>query len=416
MSKKKNPYKLTIVSLYVNYILQGMATIIITQNMLPLMKQLNTNMRGISLVVSSIGVGRIISLFIAGRLSDKKGRKFVVWLGMLSYIVFFGGLVMSKSLVTGILVTLFAGFANAFLDTGTYPTLIEAYPESHALLSVLNKFFISVGQFILPLLVSFFTFKGISYRYSFLICLLILCLNSIYMVFSKYPTKERIREADKSLDKITMLEKPKFHVEGIAAIVFGFTSVSTFNIALMWLPEFGEKVSLMAHNSSLKLISIYSVGSIISVFLTASLVKKIIKPLTMIVICPFLTIVSLLLLILNPTPTICRVVSFLIGVFASGGIWQLALSIFLEMFPESKGITTGYYTLATSFSVMLIPIITGYLNTYNHYSVFLFNIVITTIGLVATIVINYRYKKIFNLKKRNKKLTLTPRKKDKAIG
>ena len=44
-----------------------------------------------------------------------------------------------------------------FLDTSTYPTLVEAYPDekTNSSLSVLNKAFISLGQFILPFITRF---------------------------------------------------------------------------------------------------------------------------------------------------------------------------------------------------------------------------------------------------------------------
>jgi len=395
MDKEKNPYKLTIVSLYINYILQGMATIIITQNMVALMNQLKTDTKGISLVVSFIGLGRILSLFIAGKLSDKVGRKLVIWLGMGSYFIFFAGIILSTNITMALISTLFAGFANAFLDTGTYPTLIEAYPDKHAFLSVLNKFFISTGQFILPLLVNFLTIKNLSYKYSFIACLVILTINSVNMIFRKYPNQIKVKEEEFEESAVVMAEQPIFWFEGLFSILFGFTSVSTFNIVLMWLPEFGEKIASMTHESSLMLVSVYSVGSIISVFLTSFLVKKFIKPINMVIYCTLLSVISLIVLVVFPNPLICLSIAFCIGVFASGGIWQLVLSIFLEMFPNNKGENTGYYTLATSVSVMVIPIITGYLNEISSTYVFIFNILVTFIGFVSAVIIKHRYKKVF---------------------
>ncbi|MGY3704054.1 MFS transporter [Vagococcus martis] len=395
MQKKQNLYNMTILSLYINYILQGMATIIITQNMSSLMNQFNTNTKGISLVISFIGVGRVVSLLLAGRLSDKFSRKMSIWLGMFSYAVFFGGMLFCENLLSALFVTLFAGFANAFLDTGTYPTLIEAYPDKHAFLSVLNKFFISVGQFCLPLFVSFLTMRDLSYRYSFIVCFIILVCNGLNMWYRVFPNTKMVLEKEKILDDSLMATKPKFMIEGLSSIVFGFTSVSTFNILLMWLPDFGEKVGDMSRTQSLMLISIYSIGSIVSVFLTSYLVKTYIKPIYMIVGCSFFSFCSLMMLLIFPYPPVIRLVAFSVGVFASGGIWQLSLSLFLEMFPQNKGRMTSYYTLATSFSVMVTPILTGYLSELSLYYVFIFNGIVTFIGFFVSIVIKTRYQKIF---------------------
>ena len=83
-----------------------------------------------------------------------------------------------------------------------------------------------------------------------------------------------------------------------------------------------------------------------------------------------------------------------IGIFAAGGIWQLGLTVLLELFPKGKGKMTSYYSIATSVSVMIIPYITGQLETVSVALVFVFNILLTFIGVLASLVIRYRYKKI----------------------
>lgn len=184
---RKNPYFPTVMSLYINYILQGMAAIILAQNMVPLMKQFGTTAAGMSLVISSIGLGRILILYFAGRMSDKFGRKRIVLMGMASYVVFFGGILISNSIWIASFFTLFAGFANALLDTGTYPALMEAYPDSSGFMSVLNKAFISAGQFILPILVGVLLTNQFYYGISFILCLGVICANLVFMSQQKFP-------------------------------------------------------------------------------------------------------------------------------------------------------------------------------------------------------------------------------------
>ncbi|MGZ7186179.1 MFS transporter, partial [Streptococcus pyogenes] len=78
---------------------------------------------------------------------DRMGRKPAVILGIISYIAFFIGLLYSPNYHLAFIFSIFAGFGNAFLDTATYPVVVEAFDDHsrNSALSVLNKAFISMG-------------------------------------------------------------------------------------------------------------------------------------------------------------------------------------------------------------------------------------------------------------------------------
>ena len=148
---KPTKYRLLIGSLYFNYIFQGMAAIILSQNMTELKNQWQASTTQVTLVMSAIGFGRILSLYFSGYFSDTFGRRKTVIIAILSYALFFFGVLYSPNYQTAFFFAMFGGVSNAFLDTSTYPTLVEAYPDekTNSSLSVLNKAFISLGQFIL---------------------------------------------------------------------------------------------------------------------------------------------------------------------------------------------------------------------------------------------------------------------------
>lgn len=400
MDTTKKNYKPLIGSLYTNFIFQGMAAIILSQNLNALMDSWQATVQQVTLVISGIGLGRVLILYFAGYFSDKFGRKKTVQLGIISYLIFFIGILISQNYLQGLFFALFAGFSNAFLDTSTYPTLMEAYPneKDNSSLSVLNKAFISLGQFILPLLTRFMLDNSIYYGLVFIGCALGLFLNLLYISRLGFP--QRI-ETDLSEAAIisenghdTAEKKPLFKVEGIALLVFSFTCVSTFNIFILWVPSFAESLNLMNHSNSLVLVSAYSIGSFASVFLTSLIVKRGVAPTLLIVWCTVISLVLLIGMTLFPSVPMFLAASIGIGVFAAGGIWQLGLAVLLELFSKGKGRITSYYSIATSVSVMVIPYITGQLEKINVSMIFGLNIVLTAIGVVAAVIIRYRYKKV----------------------
>ncbi|MBO0439808.1 MFS transporter [Candidatus Enterococcus ikei] len=401
METTKKNYTTLIGSLYTNFIFQGMAAIILSQNLNALMDSWQATVQQVTLVISGIGLGRVLILYFAGYFSDKFGRKKTVQLGIISYLIFFLGILVSQNYLQGLFFALFAGFSNAFLDTSTYPTLMEAYPneKDNSSLSVLNKAFISLGQFILPLLTRFMLNHGIYYGLVFIGCALGLFLNLLYISKLGFPERAEVDESTSKIIKEEVSAKrkqPLFKVEGLALLVFSFTCVSTFNIFILWVPSFAESLNLMNHSNSLVLVSAYSIGSFASVFLTSLIVKRGVAPTLLLVWC---TVVSLLLLIgmtVFPSVPMFLAGSIGIGVFAAGGIWQLGLAVLLELFSKGKGRITSYYSIATSVSVMIIPYITGQLEKINVSLIFWLNIVLTAIGVVAAVIIRYRYKKVMS--------------------
>ena len=412
METNKKNYKPLIGSLYTNFIFQGMVTIILSQNLLSLKEQWQATTQEITLVISAIGLGRLLSLFFAGYFSDKFGRKKSVQIGIICYLIFFTGILISQNYWQGLFFTLFAGFSNAFLDTSTYPTLMEAYPDEKdsSSLSVLNKAFISVGQFILPLITRLLINTNSYFGFVFIGCVICLLINFIYVSNLSFPPKIERQQLEKEIKQLdgSKNDVPKFKIEGIALLIFSFTCVSTFNIFIMWVPSYAELLNLMGHADSLVLVSAYSLGSFLSVFVTSFMVKRGIQPTLLMIGCTMLSCLLLILMTVFPSVLMFYIASLGIGVFAAGGIWQLGLAVLLEFFPSGKGKKTSYYSIATSISVMITPYITGQLETKSVTWIFIFNILLTFIGVLASLVIRYRYKKITSrVKEVSKKIVAT---------
>lgn len=93
---KPTKYRLLIGSLYFNYIFQGMAAIILSQNMTELKNQWQASTTQVTLVMSAIGFGRILSLYFSGYFSDTFGRRKTVIIAILSYALFFFGVLYTQ--------------------------------------------------------------------------------------------------------------------------------------------------------------------------------------------------------------------------------------------------------------------------------------------------------------------------------
>ncbi len=393
----KNKYTPTALALYFNYFVHGMGVIILSQNASVLAHQWGTTVTGALAVVSSLGVGRIINLLISGILSDKFGRKPFVQLGIFTYFVFFVGILFSRSTVVAYILGILAGMANSFLDTGTYPGLMEIYPNSKGTSNVILKAFISAGQFLLPFIVSGLAAAGMWYGWSFIIPAAILVITFLYFLFGgAFPDSKAVAEADEKKEVAEQANtnvKSNIWLDGTLFIIYGYISQATFYLVSQMLTQYGQQIGHMAQGAAHSLVSWYSLGSIICVLLTAALGKKI-SEIQFVPVYTLGAFVSILLMWLFPTSAVLMsVLALLVGFFAAGGVMQLALTVMADFFPAGKGTVTGFFYTAGSIASFTIPLFIGWIG--NMRNVMFFDVIVALIGFIDTVLIAIRYKKLF---------------------
>lgn len=385
-----------------------MGAIILAQNMDYLANQLNTDSAGIAYVISGLGIGRLIVLFVMGALSDKFGRKPFVFLGGLFYIGFLLGILISPNLEVAFLFAILGGIANSTLDAGTYPALMESFPKATGTASILTKAAIAGGQFVLPIVMTMIIAFKAYYGWSFLFCVAILTLNALAVLKMPFPNhKQPAAEeiADESIEKETkplpkLKQKANFWIEGICFIIIGYTSTATFYLVSIWLPKFSESVAMMSPSASAQTISYYAIGTLTSVILTSILVKSLIRPVYIVFVYPCLSAIMLFVLFLFPSPMLCMAGGFILGFTAAGGVLQLALTTMSEFYPEGKGKVLGIFFTSSSLATFSIPVITGIISKTSIANIILLDAFIAVLGTVLASVIIVRYHKIFELPNR----------------
>lgn len=398
----KNKYMLSASGMYINYFLLGMVNIMLASNMSFLTKQLNTDGAGISYIISAIGIGKLLSYSLSGILSDKFGRKPLILVSSLTMAIFLIGIPLSPNYPTAFIFAIIAGIANSAMDAGTYPALIEVFPKSSGSASVLVKAFISAGAALLPFMIAFFADRDLFYGYAFFLPALIYLLNMIFMFKLPFPNHKReqstVQQQNTAENKF--ISPPKMKQEGIALIVIGFTSTALFTVAQIWLPTYGQQVLGMAESSSVRLLSYYSIGALISVLVLAVLLSKVLRPVTVILVYPMITLIAVLTLLFVKVPTIAIAAAFFMG-FSTAGVFQLAITVMTELFWNKKGTVTGIVATAAGLAAILLPLATGLMSKTGHISIiFIFDAMLSVVGMAAAAFVNYRYRKILNKNRR----------------
>ena len=393
-------YRPLCLSLYLNYFVHGIGVLILAQNMDALAARWGS-LADVMSVIGMLGIGRLIVLFVSGKLSDKYGRKPFVLLGMITYIAFFLGILVSPTTAVACVFGILAGIANSFLDAGTYPALIESYPESASTVTVLLKAFISAGQFLLPLFIGVLVMMNAWYGWSFIVAAVILALNFVIMLKMGFPAMNRVGNSDKNDASEAPVEAPKskWYLEGICFVLYGYISQATFYLISQWLTKYGVAVAQMPDLAARSLMSYYSIGSLACVFFTAFITKKGVRPITLLVVYTLISTLAIGGLYYYPSASLAPILSAVVGFSAAGGVMQLGLVMMTEMFPKGKGTMTGIFYTTGSIASFTIPVVTGYMADSGINSIMGLDVAIALAGFIVACIIYVRYNSVMKNRK-----------------
>ncbi|MBT9670647.1 MFS transporter [Secundilactobacillus kimchicus] len=372
------------ISLYLNYLVHGIGLIILTQNMQALGHFWNVPIATVSYVVSGIGIGRLLAYFTFGYLSDRFGRKFLIYVGILTYLVFFLGMPLVTNITAAYGLAILAGIANSALDSGTYPTFMEMGGKESAS-NVFIKAFMSLGEFILPLLVTLLEARSWWYGWSFMLAATILVINLGLVTRVTFPERNRTDQQD--VVTATQLPKNQRWLATVALSIYGYTTMAIMILFTQWITLFATNElgysGIVAHG----LLSLYSIGSITGVIVIFILLRRQVSETRLLVVANAVSLLALVVMLNTHQEWLTAAAAFIFGFTAAGGMMQVGLNLFLRLYPAHKGLVTGTYFTFGSIATFTVPIFTGWLSKQSIASALGSDILVGIIGLVMVLIV-----------------------------
>lgn len=391
----KKTYIKAAIGLYSNYFLLGMVNIILSSNMESLTDKWDTTSAEISYIIAAIGFGKLLTYSSFGVLSDKIGRKPLLVYSSITMAISFASIPFLPNYQLAFIFAIIAGTANAAMDAGSYPALVEMFTKSANSANVLVKAFISFGATILPFIVLYLSENDLFFGYSFFLLAIVYLINMFVLLASKFPNvKDLAVTKDSEIDSITTprySREPKLLKEGLSLIIIGFTSTALFTVAQIWLPSYGQFAVNMTNDQSVKLLSYYSVGSLLSVLVLAFILKKQVRSTTILVLYPMITLVTVTVILTIKVPFVLTIAAFFLGI-STAGIFQLAVTLMTQLFWSKKGTVTGLVSTASSVAAVVMPLVTGLISKSGAINyIFIFDGFIAMLGILSAVYIFIRY-------------------------
>ena len=409
---KQNKYNFSALMLYMTYFLHSIQSIILSQNADYFAGQWGTTVSGVLGVIAWTGVGKITFLIFSGILSDKFGRKPMIVIGILGYVVLFGTLIFTQSILVANILSFIGGASTSLFDGACNPAIMEIYPNNKSTASILNKGTISIAGIIYPLLVGFLAVGNRPQSLGIWIPFVLSVLLLVVFFFIRLPDgdvkKEHnvsAAEAVKILEQnqretatsITKVKQPSRAIEGLLLPLFAFTIYSTFYLFQQVVSIYAADVVQMSEVASRAVASYYQAGSFAAVILSSVLMARGIRDMSLLIVYPFIAGVAALTIYLVPTGLTLSIGACVIGFAAAGGALQMGNALFNQFFDQNKGRNTSFYYFIMSLGSYIMPLVAGYLRETDFTLVMLLVAIIAFVSFGLMLFLGTRYKHIFGV-------------------
>lgn len=415
-------YMFAIATVYMCYLTHGVQAIIFSQNQVNFYTQwgftdATAGAAAVAAAITWVGVGKFVSVWIGGEVSDRVGRKPMAVGGAVLYVISFVIMLITTDPIVACAAGFLSGVATSgFWDGSLYPAIAEANPRYSASTTIGIKFVISVAGIAYPLFAA--VNSGANWHINIWIPIVMSIICVVFAAFTPFvyddERKEKAgsdesgakskAEAEIQAAKDAMLQKPNGLTNAVT-LFFGFVIMFIMYGAQQYSKSFGINNLGLDPVAAAGLTSIYTTGSIIAVLFWAFMMGKLRwSPIKVILIDAILASVALAVVILAlPFGWGAGVVYFgiaVLGFSAAGGMLQTGVTLRQMMCPGPRGRNVGMYYTFMGFASVFLPFVVGAMTSSAGESsaVWIMMILLLAASLLAVLMSIYviiQYKKQF---------------------
>lgn len=375
-----------IATIYMCYLTHGVQAIILSQNKVNFYTQWGytdaaAGAAAVSMAITLTGVGKFVSVWIGGEVSDRIGRKLPAVLGAILYVICFVILLVTNDFYLACFAGFLSGVATSgFWDGALYPAIAEANPKYAGSTTIGIKAVISVAGIIYPLFAAMNSGDSWQINVIIPIVLSIICVVLAAVTPFVYDDKRKQStgsddksgakneaEAEIQAAKDAMLQKPS-GLTNFVTLFFGFVIMFIMYGAQQYTKAFGQNNLGLDSVAAAGLTSIYTAGSIIAVLFWAVMMGKLRwTPIKVILIDGILASLALAVVIIAlPLNLGAGAVYFgiaVLGFSAAGGMLQTGVTLRQQMCPGPRGRNVGMYYTFMGFASVFLPFIVSAMTT-----------------------------------------------------
>jgi MFS family permease len=421
MYKNMKKYLLGMICVYMCYLTHGIQAVIFTQNMALFAEKWGYDMSvvgsaaytagsaAVSAAVAWVGLGKFVSVWIGGEISDRVGRKKLMIGGAILYVLCFIGLFVTTSgTVAGALGFISGVATSGFWDGSGYPAVQEAYPKAPGAALILIKCFVSLSGMVYPLIVV--ATNNLAVNIMIPLVMSVACVVLAFAASFVYDDQKKAGaagggNADEVAAEIAAakarMKMPSSMFTKFVVMFYAFLCMGVMYGAQQYIKRFGITNCGVSEMQAAGMSTVYTLGSIIAVLFWAVMMAKLNwNPIKVVLVDSVMTAVALLMVLFIHQVVIVYIAIAIVGFGAAGGALQTGLGVVQLFNPGPKGRNTGIYYTFMGIASYLVPVVASKLTIISGeaaavYTLMLLMVVFAALEILSALYLVAQHKKIF---------------------
>ncbi|MBE6012339.1 MAG: MFS transporter [Lachnospiraceae bacterium] len=380
---------------YMAFLLFGSFLSIVSSYFNILASHFSHSLSSISLMLSAMATGRILTIFISGFIADRIGRKLMLFASISCVTVFFVFVPFTTNFTIALMLSAIAGMGHGMTDSSATALVLDCFPDKPNFPLSLIQVFFCVGAMSTPIAADVLFSNGIYFGWGFWGLGVLGIVAAFLILTAKFPPYIKDKAEIDTLIQNKFNVKPSVYREGllIGLIVF-FYSITTTTLTT-WGGTYAMEAVGIEPIKSIHVLTYYNIGCMTGTFIIAKLLDRI-HSTVFIILNPVMIILFMFLFYTLKSPGLSYMLFMGSGLFA-GIFYSLALSVVDEMFPEKKASASGVTMGMSALGSFCTPVITGRIyESYGIANAFGIMFISFILLFVLSIVFRLRFKKILN--------------------
>ena len=216
-AKQATKYLFAIATVYMCYLTHGVQAIIFSQNQVNFYTQWGftdaaAGAAAVSMAITWTGVGKFVSVWIGGEISDRIGRKIMAVGGGILYIISFVIMLTTTDATIACIAGFLSGVATSgFWDGSLYPAVAEANPKYSASTTIGIKAVISLSGIVYPLLAAMNS--GDSWHINIWIPIVMSVIATVMAIFTPFIYDDERKMATEAADDAAVKNKAEAEIQ-----------------------------------------------------------------------------------------------------------------------------------------------------------------------------------------------------------
>ena len=355
--KKMSPVLLwTAFFAYASMALLGAVITIVNSTQTHLAESYGVAENRISLLISCLGLGRLVIQVACGVLSDRIGRKTLVLIGFIGLLLFFCLMPAVTSLAGGMLMCVVCGIFYGMINTTMLALIFDCYAGTGRteIAQVRVQTIYAIGGILVPMGASALLASGLPWKYlywflGFITVLLILSHRRI-----SFPPMAARTVRDNGYTGVPSLKR-----EGFLLILATFCLYGAHTMGLSWLTSLAAYNTAMDRAGAVLTLSVFSFGALLGSLAVMALLRRV-SNLRVLTGAPLMACVFFGMCVCTKNPWLFRVCALLAGM-CTGSLFNLIVGVAGQMFPQISGTISGMVATASALAYLAVPALTGWM-------------------------------------------------------